>query len=121
MTRYVWSSTGWVDTTGWKPRPQVFPSIHRDCMDALQHPCTGEMIDSKSKFREITRANGCREIGNDIPDHWLKRPDPVPEGLGQDIADAIEQLEQGAPCPELEAAGMIEGEAVETKMYEAAA
>ena len=115
MTRFVWTENGWADTTGWKRRPQVFPSIHRDAMDALQHPCTGEMIDSKSKFREVTRANGCREIGNDIPDHWKQRPDPVAAGLDADIATAIEQLEQGAECPELESIDMTD----ETRIYEA--
>lgn len=41
------------------------PMISTDTMAAVQHPCTGEMIDSKARFRNITKAHGCVEVGND--------------------------------------------------------
>lgn len=49
-----------------------------DTMDAALHPCTGEMIESKSKFREITRAHGCEEVGNERLDYYSnnRKPDP---------------------------------------------
>lgn len=31
----------------------------------IKHPGTGEMIDSKSRFRQATRAAGCVEVGTD--------------------------------------------------------
>lgn len=31
----------------------------------MKHPGTGEMIDSKSRFRQATRASGCVEVGTD--------------------------------------------------------
>jgi hypothetical protein len=39
--------------------------IHQDTMDATWHPVNGQFYDSKSKFREVTRASGRTEIGND--------------------------------------------------------
>ncbi len=36
-----------------------------DTMDALIHPCTGKLMDSKSEFRKITRAKGGVEVGNE--------------------------------------------------------
>lgn len=43
------------------------PSPHfiSDTMQAAEHPCTGQMIDSKSRFERITRDHGCVTIGND--------------------------------------------------------
>jgi hypothetical protein len=36
-----------------------------DTMDALIHPCTGKLMDSKSNFRRVTRAKGGVEVGNE--------------------------------------------------------
>lgn len=36
-----------------------------DTMDALIHPCTGKLMDSKSEFRKVTRAKGGTEVGNE--------------------------------------------------------
>lgn len=36
-----------------------------DVMDPLKHPGTGQVIDSKARFREHTRASGCVEVGTD--------------------------------------------------------
>ena len=36
-----------------------------DTMDALRHPITGRLMDSKSQFRSVTRAHGCVEVGNE--------------------------------------------------------
>lgn len=36
-----------------------------DTIPHMKHPGTGEMIDSKSRFRQATRAAGCVEVGTD--------------------------------------------------------
>lgn len=36
-----------------------------DTMPDMWHPCTGQMINSKSKFRQITKQHGCIEYGNE--------------------------------------------------------
>lgn len=42
-------------------------AVIQDTMDAITHPCDpfGAPIDSKSRFRQITKANGCEEVGNE--------------------------------------------------------
>jgi len=62
---YVWNGETFVDVTGWTRPPQRFPSIRRDTMDAAVHPATGEVMDSKSRFREVTKAHGLVEVGTD--------------------------------------------------------
>ena len=70
------------------------PAVISDVMDHTWHPLTGEYVDSKSQFRQITRSNGGYEVGNDYgaarPKEW-QRPDTRP---GQDIKRAIEELRQ---------------------------
>lgn len=40
-------------------------AVISDSMAMLKHPGTGAMIDSKSRFREHTRASGCVEVGTE--------------------------------------------------------
>ena len=40
-------------------------AVISDTMPALRHMGTGRIVDSKSKFRQDTKASGCVEIGND--------------------------------------------------------
>lgn len=60
-----------------------------DTMDAMVHPVTGKLMDSKSRFRQATRAAGCVEVGNDAQRDT--RQISVPN-LTRDIAEAIKQL-----------------------------
>ncbi len=48
-----------------KKRREAFHNVISDEMPLTKHPITGEYIDSKSKFREITKAHGYTEVGND--------------------------------------------------------
>ena len=41
------------------------PFIASDTMEPVQHPCDGKFYSSKAKFRSITKAHGCIEVGND--------------------------------------------------------
>jgi hypothetical protein len=43
------------------------PKIHliRDEMEPLRHMATGQMFDSKSEFRKVTKSLGLTEYGND--------------------------------------------------------
>lgn len=50
-------------------------AVHPDEMDALVHPITGKMMTSKRAFREVTRQNGCEEVGNDWNAHKENKPD----------------------------------------------
>lgn len=73
MTEYAWFTNERggqtfrrVDTSPAPKRSSLpSPMVITDTMDALQHPCTGEMVTSKSAFRALTKAHGCIEVGND--------------------------------------------------------
>lgn len=62
-------------------------AVHQDSMDPITHPCDpfGAPIDSKSKFRQITKANGCEEVGND---RNLRTP-VMKEVSEQDYVDSV--------------------------------
>ena len=54
----------------WKDKDEYYsvaPRVHviGDEMPATQHPMDGKFYSSKSAFREVTRAHGCYEVGND--------------------------------------------------------
>lgn len=79
------------------PRPTVAreratnaaPYVISDTMEPTLHPVTGEILDSKHKFRQRTRSAGCDEVGTE------KFSERTPERVdrpGQDIKRAIEQL-----------------------------
>lgn len=48
-------------------RDSAAPYVIQDSMDAVAHPCTGKLMDSKSEFRKTTKAHGCVEVGNEKP------------------------------------------------------
>lgn len=108
MTTYIWHDGGWVRSVR-APRPRI--AIIRDGMDALRHPATGQMFDSKSEFRRATKDAGCEELGNDVPMHHEYQP---AGGMKDDIAEAMNMLDQGyrpEPSP------AIEGEPATTRQY----
>jgi len=95
--KYFWLDGQWVP--GWMVRAVrasgslPAPNIISDDMDALRHPVTGKMSESKSAFRAMTRAAGCRELGNDAPTEPAKS---VPDRTRRnDIQRAWQKLEQG--------------------------
>lgn len=99
--RYVWHNGEFVDVTDWRPPPRKFPAIIRDNMDAMVHPATGETMDSKSRFREVTKAHGLVEVGNDYVTN-VKPPIETAETRKKDIAEAITMLESGYTPPPVE-------------------
>lgn len=98
--RHVWHAGEWRDVTDVPRQPRKTPYLVRDGMAPAVHPATGEMIDSKSAFRAITRANGLVEIGNDaLP------PPPAPDVVtAAEIAKAYSMVEQGYKPPPCEVA-----------------
>ena len=63
-----------------------------DTMDALIHPCTGKLMDSKSQFRRITKAKGGVEVGNEVLKDGRTCPELDSASRRRDIAAAMEQL-----------------------------
>jgi hypothetical protein len=54
------------------------PMVITDEMPATQHMADGNYYTSKRKFRAITRAHGCIEVGND-PAMFRRRPKLKPD------------------------------------------
>jgi hypothetical protein len=94
----VWNGQTFVDVTGWKRPAPKFPAIHRDTMQAAVHPATGQVMDSKSRFRDTTKAHGLVEVGNDYRNNQNPRA-IEPGSAKKDIAEAIQMLEQGYTPP----------------------
>jgi hypothetical protein len=63
-----------------------------DTMDALIHPCTGKLMDSKSEFRKVTKAKGGVEVGNEKLVDRRVAPGLDSETRRRDISIAMEQL-----------------------------
>ncbi len=114
MTLFVWQDGQWVIGVRWS-RPQVFPSIISDAMDALIHPADGQKYDSKSQFRRVTAEHGLVELGNDAP---MSRPVYEPQGVADDVAESIQKLEQGYQEAPLEYATELEGAPIDTRIIE---
>ena len=95
--RYVWNGQNWVTV---RERNHDFgaPAVISDHMEPLLHPVSGEIIDSKSRFRAVTRENGCVELGNDAP-MAQNRPPSDRKELREDIRRAIWELENGRQAP----------------------
>lgn len=70
--------------------PRSGVSVISDTMDAMVHPVTGKVYDSKSRFRAETRARGLTEVGNEtVPDRVDRS---LPGGLREDIGRAFDEL-----------------------------
>jgi hypothetical protein len=111
--KYVWHDGQFVDVTDWKRPAPKFPAIIRDTMDAAWHPATGEMMDSKSRFREVTKAHGLVEVGNDCQNRQNPAAD-LAKDRKQDIAEAWQMVEQGYQAPPIESVSDWDGP---TKLY----
>lgn len=68
--------------------PSSAPQVISDTMTAMVHPSNGKMYDSKSRFRDETRARGCVEVGNDVraPRRQIDLP-PVRDDIRRAISD----------------------------------
>ena len=65
------------------------PYVISDTMEPTMHMATGQVLDSKHKFRQITREHGLDEVGNEKM--TPRTPTTVPRP-GPDIKRAIEEL-----------------------------
>ena len=75
------------------PRHAASPAAYviSDSMPPLKHMGTGRILDSKSAFRQDTKASGCIEVGND-PAALRQRPRPEPSGVYEDVKRAVQEL-----------------------------
>lgn len=68
-------------------RESLSANVIDDTMPATWHPVTGEVFESKSRFRAVTRAAGCIEVGNELLSKQPERkPDSIPK---EELREAI--------------------------------
>ena len=101
-SKFIWHAGEWVDVTDWRPPPRKTPYIIRDSMDAAVHPATGQTLDSKSRFREITKAHGLVEVGTDTMRTNHNPAAELAASRKKDIAEAFQMVEQGYTPPPVE-------------------
>ena len=90
----------------WKDKDEHYstssaaPKVHviGDEMPPAEHPCDGRVYNSKSAFREVTRAYGCYEVGNDkLPsrptEEQVRKENRA--SLARAIQEAIAQCQSG--------------------------
>lgn len=78
------------------PRSDLpMPMINSDTMDLTEH-IDGRFYDSKSKYRQVTKANGCIEVGND-PARFRKkaRSRPDRKAIREAILKAENRIKNG--------------------------
>jgi len=93
MTVYVMRGGKLVDRATAPPRDSgPVRGVISDTMQAMRHPITQKIMDSKSKFRAETRAHGCVEVGNDIQRDTRRMEGFDSSSRKQDIARAIAEL-----------------------------
>ena len=87
-SRYFQDESAYVRLTG---RKVEVHNVIDDTMPATWHPVTGETFESKSRFRETTRVNGCVELdGADLNPGQRDIPEPKTEEIGKQIHDIME-------------------------------
>lgn len=92
MRRFAWHHDRWVELAWSLPAPRI--GLISDHMPPTRHMATGALMDSKSAFREATRAAGCVEVGNDA---LAATPHPVPDvaGIRNDVRQSLQDWQQG--------------------------
>lgn len=88
---YVWDGEKMVPkSSDFAPSPKIHV-IGDTLPQALVHPATGLVTDSKSRFRRETKASGCVELGSDAP-REPRRPDINIEPSRQTISQVYESM-----------------------------
>ncbi len=83
-----------------QPKTSGAPYVISDTQPLLWHPVTGKHTDSKSEFRKMTVAAGCRELGNDVNMSPKRTPPKLDKHQrARDIKTAIDQLRSGYRGP----------------------
>jgi hypothetical protein len=86
---YIWRDGEFIELG--KQQPEVRTQIITDSLPpgGLWHPATGKYVDSKSRFRQYTKAAGCVEIGNETQKDTRRWEVP---NLKEDIVRSMEKL-----------------------------
>lgn len=87
--RYRWISSEKEAERLSQPKEQFY-HVQDDTMDPTWHPVTGELVDSKARFRRLTKEAGCIEFGNENLSPKLEEPKDDSRAIGKMIWDQME-------------------------------
>ncbi len=90
MPTYVYRNGKMIEKSKAPPKSGAF--VISDTMNAMRHPITQKLMDSKSQFRAVTRAHGCVEVGNETQRDTRRLDNFDSNSRKGDIARAIQQL-----------------------------
>ncbi len=68
------------------------PNIVSDVMESTLNHADGQRYTSKSGFEKAVKASGCEIVGNDSSFKKPKHKEYEPQGVGEDIKRAIEEV-----------------------------
>ena len=100
---YQWRDGKFVEVVPSGPREPVAPAIIMDTMTPCYHPATDQYVDSKSRFKQITKACGYedRTGASAVADNRPKFNRMTEDDFIADVKIAREQLQSGtAPLTE---------------------
>lgn len=89
------NQNGMVDKRAAGPLIHADPATYviSDTIDPIKHMGTGQIIDSKARFRQHTRQAGCVEVGTDPAIRKAgQRPEPTVGEIAMDVKRAIAEL-----------------------------
>lgn len=96
MATFVLRNGKFIDRERASPLIERFgegPMVISDSMPDLRHMADGRYYSSKAKFREITKAHGCTEVGNDSSLFTPRKPKLLDrDKRRRDVKQAIDQL-----------------------------
>lgn len=96
MTTFVYRNGKFIDRELAPPLVERFgegPMVISDSMPDLRHMADGKYYSSKAKFREITKAHDCVELGNDSSLFTPRKPKLLDrDKRRRDVKQALDQL-----------------------------
>jgi hypothetical protein len=88
--RYRFIDGQCVEVSG-EEQPQAKGQIINSEMPPTKHPITGEYYTSKTKFRAVTKAHGCEEVGTAYDNGWTPPKDDAPKRLRDQRIDILRE------------------------------
>lgn len=73
-----------------EPQGPEAPHVIPDDMPPTQHPCDQQFYTSKAKFRDVTRAHGKVEVGNEYDAFMGMKPTHEKRPVSESIKDSLQ-------------------------------
>lgn len=92
MRRFIWHAGDWHEVPWTLPAPRL--ALISDAMQPTMHMASGELMDSKSAFRRVTRDRGFVEVGSDAA-AATRHPLPYTADIKDDVRASLRDWRGG--------------------------